>query len=119
MKRDRRTGLEPVPDRVSEFLNETQLEALRQIETFGWKLQFIRRPPSEQPVVVVFCSDGEKMGVLEEDGTVNMFPDMDLRCSNLVFRETNVSCKRCGVLDLERGATALRKVFANWKTDLS
>ncbi len=100
MEGDRRNCHKPVTDGAETLLNESQLEALRQIQRFGWELQFIRRPLFQQPVAVVFCADGEKMGVLKEDGTVNMYPNMELRCSNLTsggsVRGTETYCKQCG-----------------------
>lgn len=60
-------------------LSELQVLALRRIESFGWKLQFIRRPLFQEPVPVVASGDGMKIGILEEDGRINMEPDIKLR----------------------------------------
>ena len=79
MERERRTGQEPVPQNVTELLNEIQLLALRRVESFGWKLQFIRRPLFQEPVPVVIDAEGQKIGILEEDGRINMEPDIQLR----------------------------------------
>ena len=79
MDQEKRKGDEPVPQNAIEMLNEMQVLALRQIESFGWRLQFIRRPLFQDPVPVVVDSDGTKIGILEEDGRINMEPDIKVR----------------------------------------
>ena len=79
MDQDKRKGNEPVPHNAIEMLNEMQVLALRQIEGFGWRLQFIRRPLFQDPVPVVVDSEGKKIGILEEDGRINMEPDIKVR----------------------------------------
>jgi hypothetical protein len=62
MDREKRKGVEPVP-----------------IEGYGWRLHFIRRPLFQEPVPVVIDGDGRKIGILEEDGTLNREPDIIVR----------------------------------------
>ncbi len=42
------------------------------IENFGWQLKFIRRPLFQAPLVVVENAVGRSIGVLEEDGEINL-----------------------------------------------
>lgn len=79
MEHDKRSGKEPVPHNAAKMLNELQNLALKQLEGFGWRLHFIRRPLFQELVVVVTDSTGEKMGILEEDGSINMAPAITLR----------------------------------------
>ena len=79
MDKEKRTGEEPVPDNAIEMLNPVQVLALRRIESYGWQLQFIRRPLFQDPVPVVIDADGKKIGILEEDGRINMEPDIKVR----------------------------------------
>ena len=79
MDREKRKNDEPVPDNATTLLNQPQILALRQIENFGWRLQFIRRPLFQDPVAVVVDGDGAKIGILEEDGRINMEPDIKVR----------------------------------------
>lgn len=79
MKSEKRRGDYPVPDRGIEMLNEMQRLALFRIESFGWQLHFIRRPLFQEPVAVVIDNAGQKIGVLEEDGRINMDPDIRVR----------------------------------------
>jgi hypothetical protein len=79
MDREKRKGEKPIPDDVDKKLNETQRRALHQIENFGWSLHFVRRPLFQQPVVVVVSQDGSSIGVLEEDGRLNLAADIKLR----------------------------------------
>jgi hypothetical protein len=79
MDSEKRKGDKPVPDRLEDVLNEMQMLALHQIEGFGWQLRFIRKPLFQEPVPVVFSAGGDKIGVLEEDGRINMTPDIKVR----------------------------------------
>lgn len=79
MDRERRTGKKPVPDNVEGMLNEMQLLALRRLEGFGWVLRFVRRPLFQDPVAVIFNPKGDLFATLEEDGSLNMKPDIKVR----------------------------------------
>lgn len=79
MGEDKRKGEEPVPDDVKNYLNEAQVAELHKIEGFGWKLVFVRRPLFQESVVVVTDADGGSIGVLEEDGRLNLDPGIETR----------------------------------------
>ncbi len=79
MTTERRKGGKPIPDKLDEVLSPMQMMALRQIESFGWQLRFVRRPLFQTPIVVVSNADGRTIGILEEDRRVNMKPDILLR----------------------------------------
>jgi hypothetical protein len=79
MDREKRKGEKAVPEDLEDVLNQDQIMTLRQIERFGWRLGFVRRPVFQQPVPVVLTADDQKIGVLEEDGRLNMNPDIKLR----------------------------------------
>ena len=79
MDTEQRKGDKAVPDRLEDVLNELQIRALHQIEGFGWQLRFVRRPLFLEPVPVVFSADGDRIGILEEDGRINMEPDIKIR----------------------------------------
>lgn len=79
MEKDKRTGEKPVPDDFEVELSHPQLLALRQIERFGWTLKFVRRPLFQEQVAVVFSAEGNKIGLLEKDGRVNLEPDIEVR----------------------------------------
>lgn len=68
-----------IPDRLEEILNPMQILALHQLEHFGWELRFVRRPLFQDPVPVVFSTDGTKIGILEKDGMVNTDPNIQIR----------------------------------------
>ena len=76
MDNDTHSREEPVPVDLREMLNEVQLLALKRIEDFGWELRFIRTPLLEDIVPVVVNHQGEKFGVLEEDGRINTLDDL-------------------------------------------
>ena len=79
MDSEKRKGVKPVPDRLDDVLNEMQMRALHQLERFGWQLRFVRKPLFQEPVAVVFSAEGDKIGILEEDGRINMEPDIKVR----------------------------------------
>ncbi len=62
----RRVGVAPVPDNLSQHLNEAQLSGLHKIEGFGWAIKYVRRA-----VVVLVYKDGETLGLLASDGSLN------------------------------------------------
>ncbi len=79
MIQEKRVGVEAVPTNLSELLTDMQRISLRRIENFGWQIKFIRRPRFQPPVVVVENTTGMNIGVLEEDGEVNLRPAIVLR----------------------------------------
>ena len=60
-------------------LNTEQSLTLHRIESFGWTLEFVRRPVFEKPVPVVVGADGTKFGVIEADGNLNVNMDLSVR----------------------------------------
>ena len=81
MNEEKRKGESPIPGNVKEVLNEEQTMTLRKIEGFGWQLRFIRRPLFQAVVPVVVSSTGDQIGVLEEDGRLNLEPTIGHRGS--------------------------------------
>jgi hypothetical protein len=76
---DRRGNQKAIPIDLARYLNQLQLVALHSLENFGWHLWFVRRPLFMQPIVVVTNKDASELAVLEEDGSVNMRPSLQLR----------------------------------------
>jgi hypothetical protein len=60
-------------------LNQEQMLTLRSLENFGWELKFIRHPPAEPPIAVVFDADRKKFAVLNQDGTLNEKSYLNIR----------------------------------------
>jgi len=81
MDSERRKGEKPIPDNLNGTLNEAQLIALPSLERFGWELRFVRRPVFEEAVPVVCNAEGTMIGVLEEDGRLNLQSDVQIRDS--------------------------------------
>jgi len=81
MERERRKGGKPIPDDLEGTLNDAQLFALQTIEKFGWELRFVRRPLFQDPVPVVCNGEGNMLGVLEEDGRLNLEAELEVRAS--------------------------------------
>jgi len=72
MEDDKRSREMPVPEDVNEYLTDAQSVELNKIENFGWSLKYIRRPLFQDPVVAVMSPDGSSVGILEEDGLLNL-----------------------------------------------
>ena len=79
MADDRRKGDKPIPEHVRDYLNEVQIAELHKIESFGWELKFIRHPLFMDTTAVVVSPEGNSIGVLEEDGRLNLDPHIDTR----------------------------------------
>lgn len=60
-------------------LNQDQQMTLSSLESFGWELKFIRKPPFGPSIAVIFDADRRKFAVLEPDGEVNENPGFDIR----------------------------------------
>lgn len=78
-RKERRNKQKPIPNNIKDYLNDNQLAALSQIESFGWTLEFIRRPLFQEPTPVVFGPDKKQIGILLEDGTVDKNPNIVVR----------------------------------------
>ena len=50
-----------------------------ELERFGWELKFVRRPPFQPSIPVVFDADRKQFAVLEPDGTLNENPGFTIR----------------------------------------
>ena len=76
---EKRKDILPIPDNLGELLNQQQMQALRHIESFGWQLQFVRRPMFQEPVPVILGPAGDKFAILERDGRINVTHDLNVR----------------------------------------
>ena len=79
MNEDKRNKETPVPDNIKQYLNDAQQAQLKTIEGFGWNLKYIRRPLFQESIVVVTNPDGTSIGILEEDGRLNLESDIEIR----------------------------------------
>ena len=79
MRHIARGGDKPIPENIQDYLNTAQLAELHKIEGFGWRLKFVRRPAFQDSVAVVTNPDESTIGVLENDGYVNMDTDIVVR----------------------------------------
>ena len=79
MSDERRDRSAPIPDDYENLLTPMQLMALRNIAGFGWELRFVRRDGIDIPIPVVYSDQGRRIGVIEEDGKLNLEPEIRLR----------------------------------------
>ena len=79
MKQEKRKGLAPIPEKLKDVLNDAQMLSLNKLEGFGWNLQFVRRPLFQEVVPVLFHPDTNKYGILNDDGTLNAQPEIQVR----------------------------------------
>lgn len=75
----RQPGQNGLPRNIQNYLNQSQVNTLRQMELLGWRLQFIRRENCVPPLVVLRHQDSGNYSVLEERGWANMKPQISLR----------------------------------------
>lgn len=69
--RERRQDKPAVSAALRAQLNDDQLMTLRDLERFGWELKFVRRPPFQDAIPVVFDGDRKTFAVLRTDGTLD------------------------------------------------
>jgi len=81
MGKEKRKGERPIPDNLEDVLNVMQQITLSEIGKFGWELRFVRMPLFQEAVPVVFSGNGDQIGVLEEDGRLNLQPNIEYRRS--------------------------------------
>lgn len=62
-------------------LNEAQLDALIELERFGWYLKFVRRNPPRPPRGVLCDPDAHKFAILDENGDLHENPSEKFRIS--------------------------------------
>lgn len=79
MEKDKRNKQKPIPVNLHDFLNQEQIFTLQQIEKYGWRLEFVRRPLFQTPTPVVISPNNDEIGVLNEDGTINKQPQIEIR----------------------------------------
>jgi hypothetical protein len=72
-------GVAPVPADLGKYLNDLQMAGLRDVEHLGWSLKYIRRPAFQKPSIVLVYRHGSKLGLLEEDGSLNQNPRLPQR----------------------------------------
>ena len=76
---ERRGHKTAIPADLDRLLTRDQLLALHRVEEFGWQVAFVRRPLFQSPVTVVTSPEHQRFAVLEDDGEVNMLPDIVIR----------------------------------------
>jgi hypothetical protein len=78
-RKERRKNAAPAREDVEELFNPHQLRALRDMESSGWKLLFVRTSLFQAPVIVITTAEGDIFATLDHDGQLNMTPDLSLR----------------------------------------
>ena len=81
MDQDKRKGMKPVPDNLEEVLSMAQIRTLNSMGRFGWDLHFVRRPLFQETLAVLINQEGDKIMVLEADGSTSEMPELDTRKS--------------------------------------
>lgn len=66
-------------DALRAGLTPAQLMTLEALEIFQWRLAFVRRPLFRAPVPVLFDREDTRYVVIEEDGTLDEQPTLQLR----------------------------------------
>lgn len=76
---DKRGTQENIPYNLEYYLTDLQLQSLYHLEDFGWHLAFVRRPLFEMPTVVLLSPEGKQYATIDEDGSLNLEPELVLR----------------------------------------
>ena len=73
---EKRKGIKPVPDDPLKYLNEAQVFTCHRMQSYGWRIKFIRRPLFQSPVCFMTDADEIMLAVIERDGFINRHPDI-------------------------------------------
>lgn len=79
MTSDNRNRMPAIPADLRAVLTDLQMMALRRIEGFGWELRFVRKTGLAVPIPVVSNPEGTTIGILEEDGRLNLDHGLRIR----------------------------------------
>ena len=77
--RERRIDQKAVPDDIKALLTTEQLLTVARLEGFGWSIKFVRRPLFQDHTVVLFDPSGQRLAILEKDGSLNTRTDIQVR----------------------------------------
>ncbi len=71
----------PIDDPVAlrSGLSRAQLDTLETMESFRWRLAFVRWPVFKAAIPVLFNRDGNRYVVIREDGSIDEHPALTLR----------------------------------------
>ena len=76
---ERRKGAPKMDDAtLLAGLTPEQQATIHTMETFHWRLKFVRRPLFKIPVPVLFNREGDRYVVVNEDGTIDETPALKL-----------------------------------------
>ena len=78
-KLDKRGSQPAIPHDVDQYLTPLQRQSLDNLQDFGWQLAFVRRPLFELPTVVLLSPEGKQYATLEEEGSLNLEPELRWR----------------------------------------
>jgi hypothetical protein len=76
---ERRSGDKPRSSNLRSLLNQDQQLELALLERFGWELKFVRRPPFQKQIAVVYDCETRRYAVLKDDGTLDEHPPFTIR----------------------------------------
>ena len=77
---ERRKGAPKMDDAtLLAGLTPEQQATIHTMETFHWRLKFVRRPLFKIPIPVLFNPEGDRYVVVNEDGTIDENPALTLR----------------------------------------
>ena len=77
---ERRKGAPKMDDAtLLAGLTPAQQATIETMETFHWRLKFVRRPLFKTPIPVLFNREGDRYVVVNEDGTIDEQPTLTLR----------------------------------------
>ena len=65
-------------DALRAGLTPEQQATIHTMETFHWRLKFVRRPLFKIPIPVLFNREGDRYVVVNEDGTIDETPALKL-----------------------------------------
>ena len=84
MYENKRDKMSPIPDNLENVLNPSQLLTLRNAESNGWELYFVRREGLDVAIPVIKGIGSQSIGIIEADGQFNAEAGIRLRSESEV-----------------------------------
>jgi len=76
---ERRRGEPAIPKDLNSLLTAEQRMALSQVESFGWRLAYVRHPLFQDTTIIVTRPHDGGYATLTEHGELEFSPDLEIR----------------------------------------
>lgn len=76
---EKRIGVNPIPTKPRDYINEQQIYGLTVLRKFGWRLVCVRRRSKTPPTILLKNCLNKTYGILSGEGTLKLSNDLKIR----------------------------------------